>query len=115
MSKFEEAVKIIAEEYMVDCVINDCTIRELFKDWEMDYEDLRADFLDILNESEEFDGYFTDDCKILDDDGKFKTFRQLAKAVRDYQFPIPNVIIKRPIGFEKTPEQVQKDYLRYRN
>lgn len=84
MTRFEEAVKIIAEEYREDCKEHDCTIRELFKAWQFDTEDMKEEFCSILNEK--FDGEFTDDCEIVDDDGKFKTLRQLAKAVRDYQF-----------------------------
>ena len=71
MTKFEKAVKLIAEEYKEDCVQDDCTIKELFKAWQFDNEDAKAEFWSILNEKF---------------DGEFKTFRQLMKAVKNYQF-----------------------------
>lgn len=85
MTKFEEAVKIIAEDYREECEEHEWTIREAFKCWQCDTEDLQAEFLSILNYNK-FDGYFTDDCEILDDDGNFKTLKELIKAVKKYKF-----------------------------
>lgn len=84
MTRFEEAVKIIAEEYREDCADYDCTIKELFRVWQLDNEDMQAEFLSILNEK--FDGDFTDDCEVIDSNGDIRTFRQLASAIRKYQF-----------------------------
>lgn len=84
MTRFEEAVKLIAEEYKEDCAEYDYTIKELFKCWQFDGEDMKEEFLFILNDK--FDGEFTDDCEIVDDDGNIKTFKQLTKAVKNYQF-----------------------------
>jgi hypothetical protein len=84
MTRFEEAVKIVAEEYREDCSEMDCTIRDLFKCWQFDNEDMKTEFSSILNEK--FSGEFTDECEILNDDGKFVSFRQFVKAVKNYQF-----------------------------
>ena len=84
MTKFEKAVSIIANEYRYDCEELDCDIAELFRCWELDSEDMKTEFLSILNEM--FDGDFTDDCEIFDDDGSIKTFRQLSMAVKKYHF-----------------------------
>ena len=84
-TKFKQAVEIIAKSYESDCVEYDCTIRELFKIWQCDSSDLKEEFLYILN-TERFDGEFTDDCEIIDDNGEIKTLRQLIKAVKDFEF-----------------------------
>lgn len=83
MTNFEKAVKIIAEEYREDCEEYDCTIKELFKTWQFDSEDMKEEFWSILNEK--FDGEFTDDCEIIENNGEVKTFRQLAMAVKRYK------------------------------
>lgn len=83
MTKFEEAVTIIANEYKADCKELDCSIAELFKCWGFDSEDMKEEFLSILNEK--YDGDFTDDCEIFSDD-RIYSFRQLVKAVKNYQF-----------------------------
>ena len=84
MTKFEEAVKIIANEYKEDCEELDCSIRELFKCWQYDNKDMKNDFVDILYNANFND--FTEDGEILGEGNKVYTLRQLAKAVRDYQF-----------------------------
>ena len=84
MTKLEKAVELIANEFKDECLEHDCTIADLFKAYQFDSEDMKEEFLLILNDS--FDGEFTDDCEIFDDDGTIKTFRQLSKAVRNYQF-----------------------------
>lgn len=85
MTKFEKAVELIANSFKEDCIEYECTIREIFKMMQMDSEDLKEEFLFALND-ENFDGFFTEDCEIEDDDGKFKTFKQLVNAVKKYQF-----------------------------
>ena len=85
MSTFDTAVKIIAEEYREECAEHDCTIRELFKCWQFDFDDMREEFTYILNQTELCE-YVTDDCEIFDDDGSIKTLKQLVSAVKKYQF-----------------------------
>lgn len=85
MSRFDLAVKIIAEEYKEECRENDCTIRELFKAWQIDLEDMCNEFRSILN-STDLSRYVTDDCEIINDDGSIKTLKQLANAVKKYEF-----------------------------
>ena len=85
MTKFEKAVKLIAEAFKDDCIEYECSLREFFKIMCFDTEDFRDEFLNILYESD-FNGYFTDECEIEDDDGKFKTLRQLITAVKKYEF-----------------------------
>lgn len=84
MTKFEEAVKLIAEEYREDCELQNCTIRDLFRCWQFDSEDMMGEFWSILNEK--FSGDFTDECEVVDDDGDLKTFGRLVTAVRNYKF-----------------------------
>lgn len=87
MTDFEKAVKIIAESYREDCEEYDCNIRELFKIYGYDTKDLKEEFWYILHENN-FEGEYTDDCEIFyhtESETKFKTFRSLAKAVRDYR------------------------------
>lgn len=83
MTEFEKVVKIIADEYKSDCDELDCTIAELFKCWQIDNEEIKADFWSILNEK--YDGDFTDDCEIITENKVF-SFKQLVKAVKNYQF-----------------------------
>lgn len=85
MADFERAVKIIAESYKEDCAEHDCSIRELFKIWGCDKEDLLEEFLYILKENN-FDGYYTDDCEIIENSGEVKTLTQLIGAVKKYRF-----------------------------
>jgi hypothetical protein len=85
MSRFDMAIKIIAEEFREECEERDCTIRELFKSWQFDTDDMREEFTCILNQTE-LSKYVTDDCEIFDDDGSIKTLKQLASAVKKYQF-----------------------------
>lgn len=85
MSRFDEMVKIVAESYKDDCAEMDCTIKELFRCWQFDKEDMIEDFLYTLNESP-YAEFVTDECEIFDDDESIKTFRQFAKAVRNYTF-----------------------------
>ena len=84
MTTFEKAVEIIANEFKEECLEHDCTIADLFKAYQFDSEDMKEEFLSILNDL--FDGQFTDNCEIFDDDGSIKTFRQLSKAVKNYKF-----------------------------
>ena len=83
MASFEIAVQLIANEYKEECATMDCTIKELFKCWQLDNEDMLEEFWSILNEK--FDGCFTDECEIIEGD-EVKTFAQLVKAVKNYQF-----------------------------
>lgn len=85
MTRFEEMVKIVAEDYREDCIEMDCTIKELFKCWQYDAEDMVADFCYILNDSN-YAEYVTDECEIFDDDDSIKTFRQFSTAVKNYTF-----------------------------
>ena len=85
MTRFEEMVKIVAESFKEDCEERDCTIKELFKCWGLDKQDMIEEFCSILNETE-FHQFVTDDCEIFDDDGTIKTFRQFSMAVKNYQF-----------------------------
>lgn len=85
MSRFDEMVKIVAEDYREDCIEMDCTIKELFRCWQFDKEDMIEDFLFTLNESP-YAEFVTDECEIFDDDESIKTFQQFAKAVRNYTF-----------------------------
>lgn len=85
MSRFDEMVKIVAESYKDDCAEMDCNIKDLFKCWQFDSEEMIAEFCGILNDSE-YAEYVTDDCEIFDDDESIKTFRQFANAVRNYTF-----------------------------
>ena len=85
MARFEEMVKIVAESYREDCEERDCTIKELFKCWQYDKEDMIDEFCGILNDSEYAD-YVTDECEIFDDDDTIKTFRQFSMAVKKYEF-----------------------------
>ena len=83
MTRFEQATKIIAESYRKDCEFEDCSIKELFRAWQVDAEDARAEFVDILYEA----GFeaFTEDGEILEDNGTVKTLKQLIKAVKSYE------------------------------
>ena len=85
MTRFEEMVKIVAENYREDCAEYDCTIKELFKCWGFDKEDMIDEFCGILNDSE-YSDYVTDECEIFDDDGSIKTFRQFSASVKKYDF-----------------------------
>lgn len=85
MSRFDTMVKIVADEYKADCEELDCTIKELFKCWQFDKDDMIGEFCDILNATE-YSSYVTDECEIFDEDGSIKTFRQFSTAVKNYQF-----------------------------
>ena len=85
MTRFEEMVRIVAESYREDCIEMDCTIKELFRCWQYDTEDMIADFCYILNDSK-YAEYVTDECEIFDDDDSIKTFRQFSTAVKNYTF-----------------------------
>ena len=85
MTRFDEMVKIVAESYKEDCKDYDCTIKELFKCWQFDKEDMIEEFCGILNDSE-YSDYVTDECEIFDEDGVIKTFRQFSMAVKNYVF-----------------------------
>lgn len=84
MSRFEEMVKIVAEDYKEDCNEMDCTIKNLFKCWGFDKEDMIEDFLYTLKDTP-YANYVTDECEIFDDDDTIKTFRQFATAVKNYK------------------------------
>ena len=73
------------ESYREDCKDYDCTIKELFKCWQFDKEDMIEEFCGILNDSE-YSDYVTDECEIFDEDGVIKTFRQFSMAVKNYVF-----------------------------
>ena len=85
MTRFEEMVKVVAESYREDCEEMDCTIKELFKCWGFDKEDMIDEFCGILNDSE-FGLFVTDECEIFDDGDSIKTFSQFLKAVKNYEF-----------------------------
>lgn len=78
MTKFKQAVNIIANEYLQDeeeiARIQPDTISDIFKCYMYDSDDLRDEFTSILNEAR-----FTDFDE-LNIDGH--NFRQLAIAVR---------------------------------
>jgi hypothetical protein len=82
MTNFEKAVNIIIEAYQEDCKEYDCSISELFKCWGCDTEDLKEEFLSILNQNNFPENAFTDDCEILEDNNEVKTLRQLINAVK---------------------------------
>lgn len=84
MSRFEEMVKIVAEDYREDCNEMNCTIKDLFKCWGFDKEDMVEEFRYILNDTK-YANYVTDECEIFDDDDTIKTFRQFATAVKNYK------------------------------
>ena len=86
MTRFEEAVRIIAEGFRRECEERECTIAELFKCYQMDTDDFRTEFLSILNHSDFPACDFTDECEIFDEDGTVRTLLQLIKAVRNYGF-----------------------------
>lgn len=85
MTRFEEMVKVVAESYREDCVEYNCTIKELFKCWQFDKEDMIEEFCYILNDSD-YAAYVTDECEIFDNDDTIKTFRQFSTAVKNYTF-----------------------------
>jgi hypothetical protein len=85
MTRFEKMVEIVAKSYEEDCKEYDCTIKELFKCWQFDKEDMIDEFCSILNETE-YAEFVTDECEIFDDDGTIKTFRQFSMAVKKYEF-----------------------------
>ena len=84
MTRFEEMVKIVAENYREDCEERDCTIKELFKCWQYDNDDMIEEFCAILNDTE-YSEFVTDDGEIFDDDDSIKTFRQFSIAVKKYE------------------------------
>lgn len=85
MTRFEKMVEIVANEYKEDCLERECTIRELFKCWQFDKEDMIEEFCSILNDTE-YAEFVTDECEIFDDDETIKTFRQFSMAVKKYEF-----------------------------
>ena len=85
MTRFEKMVKVVAESFREDCVEMDCTIKEAFKCWGMDKEDMIDEFIYVLNETEYAD-FITDECEIIDDDDSIKTFRQFSMAIKNYKF-----------------------------
>lgn len=85
MTRFEKMVEIVANEYKEECLEKECTIKELFKCWRFDKEDMIDDFCYILNETE-YAEFVTDECEIINDDDTIKTFRQFSMAVKKYEF-----------------------------
>lgn len=85
MTRFEKMVEIVANEYKEECLERDCDIRELFRSWQLDKEDMINEFCYILNDTE-YAKFVTDECEIIDDDDNIKTFRQFSMAVKKYEF-----------------------------
>ena len=85
MTRFEEMVKVVADSYRDDCIEMDCTIKELFKCWGFEKEDMIEEFCYILNDSEYAD-FITDDCEVFDEEDNIITFRQFSTAVKNYEF-----------------------------
>ena len=85
MTRFEKMVEIVANEYKEECFEKECTIRELFKWWQFDKEDMIDEFCSILNDTE-YAEFVTDECEIINDDDTIKTFRQFSMAVKKYEF-----------------------------
>ena len=85
MTKFEQAVRVIGEDFRKAAEDLDCaTCGEAIKVWGMDAKDLKEEFWSILKDTELFENY-TDDGEFFDDDKDY-TFRQLSNAVRRYKF-----------------------------
>ena len=85
MTRFEKMVEIVANEYKEECLEKECTIKELFKWWQFDKEDMIDEFCSILNDTE-YAEFVTDECEIIDEDDTIKTFRQFSMAVKKYEF-----------------------------
>ena len=85
MTRFEKMVEIVANEYKEECLEKECTIKELFKWWQFDKEDMIDEFCSILNDTE-YAEFVTDECEIINDDDTIKTFRQFSMAVKKYEF-----------------------------
>ena len=83
MTKFEQAVEIIANDFRNDNhaieYFEPETVGDIFEGYGYDSADLREEFAYILREAGFED--VTDDLEVIDGD-KFYTFRKLASAVR---------------------------------
>ena len=85
MTNFDEAVKLIAEEYREECEEKDCTIKELFKSWWTNAEEMKDEFNFILEDKKSCI-FIDDDNEILDETGEFHTLKELYNAVKNYKF-----------------------------
>ena len=85
MTRFEQAVKIIGEDFKIQARDLECeTCGEAIKIWGMDAKDLKEEFASILWGTD-FWHNLTDAGEFIDEDA-FYTYRQLSNAVRKYKF-----------------------------
>lgn len=85
MNKFEKAVAIICKEFSKDKKrLNAENIKEVFESYDYSTQDIKDEYLYILDHSPDFDPMdVTDDCEIIDGD-KIYSFRALNNAVKKH-------------------------------